>query len=100
MQEIMKNYGGGDDKYQKLKSHDEEGKYEIMMKKFVYIFIIDLGISPFVQCYNGRNLFQACIHSQRLDFFEELLSHKYELLNNRDLDTFRNSIKKYVDYKG
>jgi len=29
---------------------------EIFMKRFVYIFIMDLGISPFVKCYGSKSL--------------------------------------------
>jgi hypothetical protein len=35
-----------------------------------------------------------------VDFFEELLSHKYELLNDRDRRIFVDSIMEYTDYKG
>ena len=32
-------------------TQDEDGAFEIYMKKFVYIFLFDLGISPFIKCY-------------------------------------------------
>ena len=37
-------------------SGEGTGQYEVLMKKFVYIFIVDLGISPFVKCYNKRSM--------------------------------------------
>jgi hypothetical protein len=48
------------------------------MKKFVYFFVLDLGISPFVKCYKSKSLIHACVESGRLDFMRELLKHKYE----------------------
>lgn len=30
---------------------EDDPEIEIFMKEFVYVFIIDLGISPFVKCY-------------------------------------------------
>jgi hypothetical protein len=70
---------------------DEDQNIEIFMKKFLYYFIIDLGISPFVKCYEKKSIIQACVRSGRLDFLRELLSHKYELLNNKDVEIFKKS---------
>ena len=50
---------------------------EIFMKEFVYLFIAELGISPFVKCYQNKSIVQACIYSRRLDFLRELLQHEY-----------------------
>jgi hypothetical protein len=62
-----------------------------MMKKFLYIFIMDLGISPFIQCYNDANFLSACVLSDRDDFLKELLSHTYVLYNEDDKDVFEES---------
>jgi len=70
---------------------DDDQNIEIFMKKFLYYFIIDLGISPFVKCYEKKSIIQACVRSGRLDFLRELLSHKYELLNNKDVEIFKKS---------
>jgi hypothetical protein len=70
---------------------DEDQNIEIFMKKFLYYFIIDLGISPFVKCYEKKSIIQACVRSGRLDFLRELLSHEYELLNNKDVEIFKKS---------
>jgi hypothetical protein len=59
---------------------------EIFMKEFVYVFIIDLGISPFVKCYQNKSIVQACVLSRRLDFLRELLSHQYEVMNPKQVD--------------
>ena len=66
---------------------------EIFMKKFLYFFIIDLGISPFVKCYKSKSILQACISSNRLDFLRELLSHTYEVLAPDDIEIFKKSCK-------
>ena len=58
---------------------------EIFMKEFVYVFIIDLGISPFVKCYQNKSIVQACVLSRRLDFLRELLCHKYEVMNPKQV---------------
>lgn len=71
---------------------NDKGTYEKIMKAFVYIFIIDLGISPFVKCYNKRNLFQACVASGRVDFLRELLNHKYEVRTKKDLAIFKKTM--------
>jgi hypothetical protein len=70
---------------------DDDQNIEIFMKKFLYYFIIDLGISPFVKCYEKKSIVQACVRSGRLDFLRELLSHEYELLNNKDVEIFKKS---------
>ena len=75
------------------------GFYEVLMKRFVYIFIADLGISPFVKCYNKRSIIQACIASEREDMLRELLSHKYELLNKEAYEIFKSTLKS-KDFKG
>jgi hypothetical protein len=58
-------------------SEGNNGKAEVYMKKFIYFFIMDLGISPFVKCFDGKNLLEACIKSRRFDTLKELLSHTY-----------------------
>jgi hypothetical protein len=35
---------------------DEDPEIEIFMKKFLYFFIMDLGISPFVKCYEKKSI--------------------------------------------
>jgi len=35
---------------------NESVESEIFMKKFLYFFIIDLGISPFVKCYKNKSI--------------------------------------------
>jgi hypothetical protein len=54
---------------------------EIFVKKFLYFFILDLGLSPFIKCYEKKSIIQACIVSASFDFLRELLSHEYELLS-------------------
>ena len=54
---------------------DEDKDIEIFIKQFLYFFILDLGISPFIKCYEKKSIIQACIVSKRLDFLRELLSH-------------------------
>jgi hypothetical protein len=36
---------------------------EIFVKKFLYYFIMDLGLSPFIKCYEKKSIIQACIIS-------------------------------------
>jgi hypothetical protein len=64
---------------------DEDGAFEIYMKKFVYIFLFDLGISPFIKCYQEKSLVQACVTSRRFDFLREILSHKYECFDKTSM---------------
>ena len=71
--------------------NDDDPNIEIFMKKFLYYFIMDLGISPFVKCYEKKSIIQACIKSGRLDFLRELLSHEYELLSKEDVEIFKTS---------
>ena len=78
---------------------DPDGMFEIYMKQFVYIFILDLGISPFIKCYQEKSLIQACITSRRYDFLRELLSHRYECATPKDYKDFINSCKA-KDWKG
>lgn len=63
---------------------NEDPDIEIFVKKFLYYFIIDLGISPFIKCYEKKSIIQACIVSNRLDFLRELISHEYEVLSEKD----------------
>ena len=72
---------------------NESSESEIFMKKFLYFFIIDLGISPFVKSYQNKSILQACISSNRLDFLRELLSHTYEVLSPDDIEIFQKSCK-------
>ena len=80
-------------------TEDEDGFFEVFMKQFVYIFILDLGISPFIKCYQEKSLIQACIVSRRYDFLRELLSHQYELITPKAFEEFEKSCKG-KDYKG
>jgi hypothetical protein len=64
-----------------LANDNDDPDMEIFVKKFLYYFIIDLGLSPFIKCYEKKSIIQACIVSGRLDFLRELLSHEYELLS-------------------
>ena len=61
---------------------------EAEMKQFVYFFILDLGISPFVKCYTGKTLMHSCINANRVDFLTELLSHNYECYDEKDYNKF------------
>ena len=38
---------------------------------------MDLGISPFIKCYDGKSLISATVHSKQHEFFKELLGHTY-----------------------
>ena len=82
------------------KFEETEGKYEILMKQFIYIFIIDLGISPFIKCYKEKNFFQACIISEQKNFLQELLSHIYEVYDERTLVRFKQIIQTDADVNG
>jgi hypothetical protein len=62
----------------------DDGEAEVFMKRFVYFFVLDLGISPFVKSYRGRSLMHACVESGRVDFMRELLSHKYECQTEKE----------------
>ena len=63
------------------------------MKRFVYFFIMDLGISPFVKCYQDKSLVQACITTRRLHFLEEILSHHYYVISQKELEFFKKTAK-------
>lgn len=76
-----------------------DAKIEQYMKKFVYLFILDLGISPFIKCYRNKTLIHACVVSNRADFMRELLSHHYECYDVKDWETFAKSCKS-KDYRG
>lgn len=83
-----------------MANDDENHKdAEVYMKKFVYFFLLDLGISPFIKCYRNKTLMAACVQSKRLDFMKELLSHKYECYNPVDFERFVKSCK-CKDYRG
>ena len=84
---------------ERVPEDQDYGKYEIYMKKFVYIFVLDLGISPFIKCYQEKSLVQACVLARRNDFLRELLSHKYEMLTKNDFEDFVKSCKS-KDRKG
>lgn len=84
---------------ERVPEDQDYGKYEIYMKKFVYIFVLDLGISPFIKCYQEKSLVQACVIARRNDFLRELLSHKYEMLTKSDFKDFVKSCKS-KDRKG
>lgn len=72
---------------------DGDPEAEIFMKKFLYFFILDLGISPFIKCYEKKSIVQACIKAGRLDFLREILSHEYELLDKKDAEIFKKSAR-------
>jgi hypothetical protein len=72
---------------------DSDPNIEIFMKKFLYFFIIDLGVSPFIKCYEKKSIIQACIVSNRLDFLRELLTHEYEVLTEKDAEILKISAK-------
>ena len=74
--------------------------FEFLMKKFIYLFVLDIGVSPFVQCYEGCNLIQGCIEAYRIDFLKELLMHQYECLNRQELDLFLSSAQVSQDKTG
>jgi hypothetical protein len=56
------------------------------------VFIVDIGISPFIDCFKGRNLAQACVEAGVVDFLKEILKHKYKLTARKDLEKFYNSL--------
>lgn len=72
---------------------EKDPNIEIFVKKFLYYFIIDLGVSPFIKCYKKKSIIQACIASDRLDFMRELLTHEYEVLTEKDAEIFKRSAK-------
>ena len=52
---------------------------------------MDLGISPFTKCYDGKSLLSATVHSKQINFFRELLGHTYICGNTSD---YNNMIKR------
>ena len=74
---LLKKLESIDQKEGRVLREDEafDQDFEFLMKKFIYMFILDIGISPFVKCYEGCNLIQGCIEAYRIDFLKELLMH-------------------------
>jgi len=70
------------------------------MKQFVYLFILDIGVSPFVRCYEGKTLIQGCIAAYRDDFLKELLLHKYEFITHKEFEIFKYSAVHNKDNTG
>jgi hypothetical protein len=35
---------------------EKDPNIEIFVKKFLYYFIIDLGVSPFIKCYKKKSI--------------------------------------------
>lgn len=54
----------------------------------MYMFILDLGISPYIKCYMGKTLIQGCVSTNLLSFIEELNSHKFVFMDEKDLNDF------------
>ena len=75
--------------------HDAEKR----MKRFVYFFLLDLGISPFIKCYQKKTLIHACVRAERVDFLRELLRHDYEMADPQTFEVFEKSCKN-KDHKG
>lgn len=59
------------------------------VKRFIYLFIMDLGISPFVKCYDHKTLISATVHSGRIRFLQELLSHRYVVIHANDFESMQ-----------
>ena len=66
---------------------------EILMKEFVYFFVMDLGISPFVKCYQNKSLIQACVKARQKQLMAELLQHEYEVKNPKEIGILAKTCK-------
>jgi len=65
---------------------EEFDKDQPEVKNFVYLFIMDCGVSPFVKAYEGRTLISATVPSCSVQFLTELLSHKYLVRFEEDFE--------------
>jgi len=69
------------------------------VKNFVYLFIMDCGVSPFVKAYEGRTLISATVPSESIEFLTELLSHTYMVRFEEDFEELKKRCKS-KDAKG
>jgi len=57
----------------------------------IYYFMLELGISPFIKSYRGKNLVSSCVTEGFKDFLLELLSHKYVVQSNFEAKLLKKS---------
>lgn len=74
----------------RLKGHEHK---EEAMQRFLYFFILDLGISPFVECYRGKSIMQACVSTRRVALLEQLLLQRYIVKTPGDLKILEETTK-------
>ena len=63
------------------------------VKNFVYLFIMDCGVSPFVKAYEGRTLISATVPSESIELLTELLSHTYMVRFEEDFEQLKKRCK-------
>lgn len=66
-------------KKERKEDHQHRNSLQKLIKQFIYMFIIDCRISPFVKIYKERDLTQACVEQGRFEILKELLQHTYVL---------------------
>jgi hypothetical protein len=60
-----------------------------LIRKFLYLFIMDIGIFPFEKCYDGKSIISACVTAGKPELLKELLMHDYVVHYESDLDLCR-----------
>lgn len=66
----------------------------------MYIFLLDLGISPFTKCYDAKSLISAAVYSRNRAFFKELLQHDYIVNNAKDYERMIKNCENSRNYHG
>jgi len=64
-----------------------------LSKRFIYYFILDLGISPFIKAYQGKSLMTACVTENLTKFTKEIMSHRYVVRNDYQKQLLMKSAK-------
>ena len=44
-----------------------------LTRKFLYLFIMDIGIFPFEKCYDGKSIISSCVTAGKVELLKELL---------------------------
>ena len=66
----------------------------------LYIFIMDLGVSPFVKCYDDVALLTGLVRSGEFTILRDLLKHKYITIYYEDFAFLKRQIKRATDRWG
>ena len=83
-----------------FKCDDEDSDVRQKARQFAYIFLLDLGLSPFTKCYDAKSLISAAVQSRNRKFFKELLQHDYILNNEMDFNRMVKNCGNSRDYHG